>query len=156
MKNIQAISSNSGRLIVGRIFPEMDLIQGIQQICKENSIRFGVVVGIIGSLSQGLIVYAKPSKDNKLGIRYSENTYLKGPLELLSCQGLIGEDEEGSFQIHLHGLMGNKNMEIVGGHFIPDGNLILATAEVAIMEVTEGQFIRRFDMDIGFPLFNII
>lgn len=150
----EAIVSNNKRFIVGRILPNVDLIEGIEVLCKENEIKSGVIISLIGSLSCGKIVYPISDENSKIGIKYSEETNIEGPLELLSCQGYIGEDEDGEFQIHLHGLMGNENMEIIGGHFVPNGNKVLATAEITIMEVDEGNLIRAFDEKLGFPLFN--
>ena len=150
----EAIISNNGRFIVGRILPNVDLIEGIEILCKENEIKSGVIISLIGSLSCGKVVYPISDENSKIGIKYSEETNVEGPLELLSCQGYIGQDEDGEFQIHLHGLMGNENMEIIGGHFVPSGNQVLATAEITIMEVDGGNLIRAFDEKLGFPLFN--
>ncbi|NMA87541.1 MAG: DUF296 domain-containing protein [Tissierellia bacterium] len=150
----ESIISKNGRFVVGRILPNVELIEGIEILCKENEIKSGVIISLIGSLSCGRIVYPIPDENSKIGIRYSEETDIKGPLELLSCQGYIGEGEDGEFQIHLHGLMGNENMEIIGGHFVSNGNKILATAEITIMKVDGGNLVREFDEKLGFPLFN--
>lgn len=48
-----------------------------------------------------------------------KKTYVEGPLELLNWQGYIGEEGK--------------------------GNIVLVTAEVAIMEVKSGKLIRKFD-----------
>lgn len=154
MKTIQSVSTNEYKIVVGRILPGVDLIQGIKEICEENKVRFGVISTAIGSLSKSGIVYAIPDETNKMGLSYSEPTYFEGPLELLGCQGMVGENEDGEFQIHLHGLMGDKDLKIIGGHFLPDKNKILVTAEITIIEVSQAQFIRSYDEDTEFELFN--
>ncbi len=156
MKKTQTIVLNESKTVVGRILPGVDLMEGIHQMCKENNIQFGVVGAVLGSLSRGCIVYAIPDEDNSMGIRYSEPTHFDGPLELLCCQGVVGKDEDGKFQIHLHGLMGDKNLRIIGGHFLPNENKILATAEVMIQAVEEAEFIRKYDKETGFSLFHFI
>ena len=52
--------------------------------------------------------------------------------------------------------MSDKHLRILGGHFISGENIILATAEVAIQTVEDAEFIRKFDEETGFPLFNFI
>ena len=154
MKTIQSVNTDKHKIVVGRILPGVDLIQGIKEMCEENEVRFGVITTAIGSLSKSGIVYAVPDETNKMGLSYSEPTYFEGPLELLGCQGIVGENEEGEFQIHLHGLMGDKNLKIIGGHFLPNENKVLVTAEVTIIEMSQVQFVRRYDDDTEFEIFN--
>jgi len=155
MKSKSAVSSNN-RLVVGRIFPGVDLIEGIRDLCEKCSIKYGVINSIIGSLRKGGVIYAIDDANSPLGIKYSDPTYFEGPLELLCCQGIVGRDEKGQFQIHLHGLMSDKQLKILGGHFIPDENIVLATAEVSILAVEDVEFVRKFDEETGFPLFSFI
>lgn len=156
MVKSKAVVSSNNRLIIGRILPGVDLIEGIRDLCEKSGIKYGVITSIIGSLRKAGVIYAIDDEKAPLGIKYSDPTYFEGPLELLGCQGIIGEDDNGQFQIHLHGLMSDKQLRILGGHFIPDENIVLATAEVAIQAVEDVEFIRRFDVETGFPLFNFI
>lgn len=156
MVKSKAVVSSNNRLIIGRILPGVDLIEGIRDLCEQYGIKYGVITSIIGSLRKAGVIYAIDDEKAPLGIKYSDPTYFEGPLELLGCQGIIGEDDNGQFQIHLHGLMSDKQLRILGGHFIPDENIVLATAEVAIQAVEGVEFIRRFDVETGFPLFNFI
>lgn len=114
MKKSKAVVSKDNTLIVGRVLPGVDLIEGIRDMCEKCSINYGVVTSIIGSLRKGAVIYAVDDENSSLGIRYSEPTYFEGPLELLCCQGIIGKDENGQFQIHLHGLMSDKHLRILG------------------------------------------
>lgn len=151
---VQAVASKPEKVVVGRIFPGEDLILGINKICKDNNVKFASLVSALGSLSKSTIVYAVPEEKSKLGIRYCEPTTIKGPLELLSCQGILGEDSKGEFQIHLHGLMSDENMKIYGGHFSLEGNTVLATVEVTLIELEKVSFIRSYDEETDFPLFK--
>ncbi len=76
----EAIVSNNKRFIVGgRILPNVDLIEGIEVLCKENEIKSGVIISLIGSLSCGKIVYPISDENSKIGIKYSEETNIEGP-----------------------------------------------------------------------------
>lgn len=150
----QAVALQKGKTIIGRLLPGTDLIKGIEKICTENQITYGTIVTVLGSLRRAEIVYAVPEKTSKIGIKYSEPAKVDGPLELLACQGMIGVTLEKQISIHLHGLMSDSNMNVYGGHFIENGNPILATAEIMIQENRDIQMIREPDDETGFPLFK--
>lgn len=156
MIRTQSVLSTNGKSVVGRILPGVQLFEGIQQICEQYHIKYGVITALLGSLRAGSIVCVMENEESPLGISYSQGTIIEGPLEILSGQGMIGRGEEDEFQIHLHGLMVDKNLTIHGGHFIPEGNRVLATVEIMIQIVEDGEFLRKFDEETGFPLFHFI
>lgn len=155
MIKTESVMVNKGNSIIGRLLPGMDLLEGIEQMCKENDVQYGVICTVLGSITQGCIVHVYSDEENPMDIRYSDPVIIDGPLEILSCQGIIGKDEDDQFQIHLHGLMVDSRLKIIGGHFVP-GNKILATAEIMIQSVEDAELVRKYDKEIGFPLFHFI
>lgn len=153
MRNLKETTIN--RIITGRIPPGIDLITGIKEICSEFKIKHGYISMIIGSLDYLTIIYAVPDETRKLNIRYSENTILNGPLELLNAQGLIGIDENSEQSIHAHILVSDRYMRIFGGHLVEGGSKVAATAEIVIHELTDTKYIRKFDEETGFNLFKV-
>ena len=153
MRNLKETTIN--RIITGRIPPDIDLITGIKEICSEFKIKHGYISMIIGSLDYLTIIYAVPDETRKLNIRYSENTILNGPLELLNAQGLIGIDENSEQSIHAHILVSDRYMRIFGGHLVEGGSKVAATAEIVIHELTDTKYIRKFDEETGFNLFKV-
>ena len=151
---IQAIVSTSGRRIVGRLLPGTDLIAGLEAMCQHHDVTSGSVVSVIGSLSEAAVVHAVADDAGKIGIRYSDPTRIAGPLELLACQGGVGQTPDGQTSIHLHGLMSDPEMRVYGGHFLTGGNPVLATAEVLIQESRDVRMVREPDGETGFPLFK--
>lgn len=150
---VSTLEIEKSRYIVGRILPGSDLIQGIHKICIENNIESGVLQMAIGSFSKINIVHAKKSETEKMGIKYSEPKKLEGPYELLSTQGLIGINGENKLEVHLHGIMVDENFEVLGGHFLESGNIVLATVELEIL-VSDKKFLRNEDEETGFKLFK--
>jgi len=150
----QAVVSEKGRTIVGRILPGTDLIKGIEKVCQDNQVTSGTIVTGIGSLVRAQFIYAVPDKDAKIGIKYSEPIRVEGPLELLACQGTIGLTAEGQLGIHLHGLMSDPDMKVYGGHFLEDGNPVLVTLEIMIHENQDARTVREQDAETGFPVFR--
>lgn len=158
MDNIrtQEVVSTGGRVIAGRLLPGTDLICGIEKICKDNNVSYGVILSAIGSFSKVRYLYVRPDESSKTGIKYGEPTVYENAVELLSGQGMVGLTDEGEMSVHFHGLMVNTNGEIIGGHFVKDGNIVLATIELTIMEFGGIELRRRFDTETEFPLFNFL
>ncbi|MDI9494745.1 MAG: DNA-binding protein [Bacillota bacterium] len=142
------------RIITGRIPPGVDLIRGIKEICREFKVKHGYIPMIIGSLENLTIIYAVPDETKKLNIKYSENTIIEGPLELLHAQGLIGEDENSDLSVHVHILVSDRYMRVFGGHLVEGGSKVAATAEIVIHEIKDTKYIRSFDEETGFNLFK--
>ncbi len=151
---IQTVVSQAGRKIVGRLLPGSDLIKGIEEICRHHDVSGASILSVIGSLKKATIVYAITDDTRKIGIRYSDPARIEGPLELLACQGMIGQTEDGQLITHLHGLISDPQMTVYGGHFIEDGNPVLATAEILLQECRDVQLIKKQDAETGFPLFT--
>jgi predicted DNA-binding protein with PD1-like motif len=156
MSNIrtQAVPSERGRVIVGRILPGADLIKGIRKVCQDNQVTSGTIVAAIGSLVRAQFIYAVPDKNAKMGIKYSEPVRVDGPLEVLACQGTIGLTADGQLGIHLHGLMSDPDMKVYGGHFLEDGNPVLVTVELLIHENQDARTVREQDDETDFPVFR--
>lgn len=147
--------SNVKRIVVGRIPRGVDLITGIKEICNEYDIKCGYIALLIGSLDTGRYIYAIPEKQAQIGFAYSEPVDLQGPLEMLSCQGLIGTEDNGELSIHLHMLVSDKYMRVSGGHFVEGGNIVAATGEIVIHEVESLELHRQFDEQTGFNIFKV-
>ena len=151
---IQAVASEKGRRVVGRLLPGTDLITGIEAMCQQHHVTSAMILAVIGSLTEAQMVYAVPDASGKIGIRYHDPVRIDGPLELLACQGVIGQAEEGALSVHLHGLISDPAMKVYGGHFLVGGNPVLATAEIIIQESRDVRMIREQDEETGFALFK--
>lgn len=151
---IQAVMSEAGKRVVGRLLPGTDLITGIEAMCQQHQVTSATIVSVIGSLTQAQMVYAVPDESGKIGIRYHDPVIVSGPLEILACQGGIGQSADGGLSVHLHGLISDPAMRVYGGHFLAGGNPVLATAEILIQECRDVRMIREMDDETGFPLFK--
>ncbi len=151
---IQAVVSQTGRKIIGRLLPGTDLIKGIEAMCRCHDVKYANVVSVIGSLMEARIVYVVADEAGKKGIRYDDPVWLEGPLEILASQGIVGRTVDDEPSIHLHCLMSDPAMTVYGGHVVEEGNPVLVTAEILIQEVSDVQIIRRQDEETGFPLFS--
>lgn len=143
-----------GRVVMARILPGCNLISSIEEVCEKNDIEYGVISTCIGSLENASFVYAVPREGEYFGFAYSDPVNIKGPIELLSGEGLVGKNDKGKFQIHLHAMLSDSEMKIYGGHFLDDGNDVAATTEVVITELKGMEVRRDYHEESGFFFFE--
>jgi uncharacterized protein len=140
------------KVVMIRVVPGSDVIEGIEEACRKLDIKAGAIISCIGSLQKSSIMIAVPL-NNKMGAGYSEPITLEGPLEFLSGQGTIGQDEDGAITVHLHGVVSDKGGRVHGGHFVKGHNPVLITCEILLARI-EGIRIRRgFDPGTDMKLF---
>ena len=121
------------KIHVFRVKPNKDLLESIEDYCKEEKITSGVIIGMIGSLKKASINYLKSLPGNYVNRRY------EGPMEIVCSQGSIAKFED-DVVIHIHLIIDNEE-EIRGGH-LAEGSIVFSTAEVIIGEL-EDQIIRK-------------
>lgn len=151
---VQSVEGGIGRTIVGRLLPGTDMIEGVQEACKQHDVKYGFISCAVGAFKEATFVYPIPQDTAKIGIVYSEPVTLEGPIEFLGAQGVICQSEEGEYLLHMHGSMSDKETRVWGGHFISGGNIILATLDFIIQEVSGVEMLRNFDEETGFVQFD--
>lgn len=117
-----------------RLKPGQDLKKSLNELIKVNSIQAGVVISSVGSLSELNVRLANSSK----------NLNLKQPFEIVSLNGTLCVDG-----VHLHLSVADEKGQCWGGHLL-DGNLILTTCELVILDSSNFQFERQLDPVTGY------
>jgi len=140
------------RMFMIRVLPGSDVIEGIREACQQLDIKSCSITSCIGSLQRASFLIAVPM-NNKIGAGYSDPKVLEGPLELLSGQGSIGQEERGEIFIHLHGVVSDKDGNIYGGHLIKGKNPVLITCEVMVSQIEGIHMIRAYDPDVDMKVF---
>ena len=143
----EAAAGRPGRLLIVRLPPGSDLIDGILQVCEDYGIRNGYVSTCIGSLSESRFVYGSPDPSLKSRAGYSPEQVCEHVTQVLSGQGTICHDEMGEIQIHFHCIFCDQGL-VRGGHFDKPGNAVATTMELAIQEVLGVEMTRPFDSEI--------
>jgi predicted DNA-binding protein with PD1-like motif len=144
--------TSSSRAVIVRVLPGLDVIEGITEVCERLGITSGAITSCIGSLQRASLMIAVPL-DNKVGAGYSEPITLEGPLELLSGQGTIGQEEEGEITIHMHGVMSDKEGHVHGGHLVKGENPVLITCEVMVSQIEGIRIAKGYDQEVDMHLF---
>lgn len=152
---VSSKESRPGRLIVGRILPQTDLMAGLLKICSEHGVRAGCIVTILGGLSGARVLHPVHDPRSKIGINYGEPVEIEGPLEFASGCGFIGVSDDGEVFIHLHGVLADLEQRLYTGHFVEGGSPVLSTLEVVIQETPDVEVIRSLHEETGFSHFKI-
>ena|SRR5699024_10270623 len=147
MNNEIRIKHATGKVtktIVGRLLPGTDLITGIEEICKENGIKYGSIETCFGSFYRSGYLYLEPIEGAKLGVGYTDINHVEGPVEFLGATGLICQ-REGDYEVHIHGTMCDKTGKVFGGHLVKGENPALGTVDLVINEIEGVEILRTYD-----------
>lgn len=143
-----------GRLIAARLLPGTDVMIGIEKICREAGIRYGVVGCAIGSLEKTTFQILLPKEEVKIGAAYGEPITLGGPIEILGIRGVIFESEDGGIALHFHATLCDKDGKAMGGHLVYGENPVLATLDVVIQEIEGVRISREYDPETELSMFS--
>jgi predicted DNA-binding protein with PD1-like motif len=147
MNSIQFSEAHIPRVVIIRVKPGNDIIRGIEEACTILGIKTGVITCCIGSLQSACFSYLVP-RDSITGAGYCEPVTVQGPVEILSVQGMIGEEEGGDLFVHLHGSFCDRNGHTHGGHLLRERNIVMFTVDIMICEVHGVRMLRRYDPQV--------
>ena len=111
-----------------------DLLQSIKGYCEHKKIDAGVIVSSVGCVHNANIRDAR-------GFEVHE---IDEPMEIISINGTVGRE-----RCHLHISLSTCDLTVIGGHLV-DGCVVYTTAEIAIMEIPDLKFSKRFDKSTGY------
>lgn len=149
----QSVEGQLGKTIVARLLPGSDMLDGIEEVCRQHNIKSGVILCSIGSLIQLIYTYPVSEATAKSGIIYSDPVVIKGPVEFFGGQGIICQSENDEYLIHFHASASDESKNIYGGHMLK-GSTVLATIDLIINEISHIQMLRMFDDETGFIQFS--
>jgi predicted DNA-binding protein with PD1-like motif len=126
------------RVHVLRLGPGEDLVDSLWRYARVLKIKAASIVSVVGSLTDTNIRYANQE----------DGTVLHGHFEIVSLVGNVDYQDtsapnyEGSGHIHL--ACSDEYGVTVGGHAL-SGNIVYTTAEITLLEITNGLFDRVLD-----------
>ncbi|MEW6255283.1 MAG: PPC domain-containing DNA-binding protein [Pseudomonadota bacterium] len=112
-------TGRTGRLLYGRVRPNEDLVGAIAALCRDQDITCALVRGSLGSLTEARL----ETLDGR------EILVSGAAVETLT---LSGEVRDG--RALLSGTVSDAQGRVFGGRFVPGGNPVCVTFEVAIEE----------------------
>ena len=142
---MRSIEAKIGRVIIGKVEPDEDLIEAIITMVKNHKIQSGLI-NCIGALKKFTVGYF--NIDTKIYERKTFEEYI----ELVSCMGNIAF-KDGEPIIHLHLSIGNSEYSVIGGHLFQPA-IVSITGEVYILEIDQ-KMSREIDPELNLALLNL-
>lgn len=135
------------RMETGELFMET-----LQKVCEDKQIKNGVILSCMGSLNGARFFTPAEIPGKKFPYGYAEPTVLTGPIELYGATGFISHGENEEVLLHVHVSLGDSEGKGYVGHLI-DGNKVLFTLDVVLMEIEGINMGRRYHEDLGVYVF---
>ena len=132
-----------GKLLPITLPPNEDLFESLKTACRENGIRYAAILSTVGSLHQLTVETVIASKDSVSGTGRSQGKVIPGPLQLMSLDGIIYENENGEMDAHVHGLFADPTGKIHSGHLAEGGSPIATRLVTVLGEITGVKVVER-------------
>jgi predicted DNA-binding protein with PD1-like motif len=141
--HVESAASPGGRIIVGRLHPGTDLIEGLEGACDEHGFDFAAVLACYGSLSGSTFKYLRlhPGEETP---RLTDEVVDKR-LEFMGGQGLICVAPGGERATHLHGSISDETGVVKGGHFVVGRNPVFNNMDFVLQELRDVRLVRAQD-----------
>ena len=111
-----------------------DLRESIEQFCKEEDIKAGVVLSGVGCVTKARLRDAS-------GVNIVE---VDEHMEIVSLMGTVSAG-----RCHLHVSFAKEDLSVIGGHLV-EGCIINTTCELVIGELEEYEYDVEFDEETGY------
>lgn len=131
--------------------PDEDLLEGLIGAAVQANIRHAIVVAGIGSLRTFTYRLPEPRPHTPMNLAYCDPVTVTGTLELVSCMGSLGVDEQGNLTPHLHATVVARDGTSYGGHVVL-GCRVLVTLELVLLELKDLSLQRRYVPSLGFSV----
>jgi uncharacterized protein len=138
-----SVEARSDRVIVGRLLPGADLIQGLEAVCDHHGIRFAAIAFAYGSLSSAAFKTLQIPAGGDHPVLTLERVDRR--VEFLGGQGLICRNDDGDRATHLHGSVADESGQVLGGHFEPGLNPVFNNLDFTLQELSGVDLVRRWD-----------
>jgi predicted DNA-binding protein with PD1-like motif len=142
---MKSIETNLERVIVARLMPDEDVIDGVIEILEKHNVKSGFIK-VIGALKKFTIGYFDLDKMEYKFKTFEENA------ELISCIGNISF-KNGEPIIHIHATLGKGDFTVLGGH-LSQPSVVSITGEIYIYEINK-KLVRATDPELGLSLLNL-
>jgi len=141
LQGLEGIGSGRiGRVVMGKLAMNIDLLEGIEELVKREKIQTGVILSGIGALKKATFRNLKIlPPDLKVETHHRLYLDLEQPMEIVSLTGWIATGEDGEQEIHAHfsaSTVMHDQVVTLGGHLTP-GTLTSVKVVVVIGEILE-------------------
>jgi len=120
-----------------------EFIETLREFVKSEAIRGAYFSAIGASYNTELAYFNGHTKE------YSSKQF-KEPLEIVNVTGNVSMKGE-EIIVHAHGVLGNKDMQLIGGHV---NSMVLSTIAEVILTKFDGEIKKEHSEEIGLNIFQ--
>ncbi len=124
-----------GRIVMGKLRMDIDLLKGIEELVKTEEVRTGLILSGVGALKKATFRNLKVlPTDFKIERHHRLYLELEQPMEIVSLTGWIATREDGEPEVHAHfsaSTVIQEKVVTLGGHLTP-GTLTSIKVVIAI------------------------
>jgi predicted DNA-binding protein with PD1-like motif len=132
------------RIVIGKLKMDIDLLEGIQGLAKNEGVRTGVILSGVGALRKATFRNLKIlPPDLKVEKHHRLYLELEQLMEIVSLTGWMATKEDGDLEVHAHfsaSTVMEDKVVTLGGHLIP--GVITSVKVVVVIGVIEETNIR--------------
>jgi len=147
-----------GRVVMGKLAMDVDLLEAIEELVKKERIRTGVILSGIGALKKATFRNLKVlPPDLKVEKHHRLYLELEQPMEIVSLTGWIATRENGEPEIHAHfsaSTVINDQVVTLGGHLTPGTltslKVVIVIGEIEDTDIRAGLDLRLNQIDVKF------
>lgn len=140
-----------GKTVACRLLPGTDLLEGIEETCKKNGIKYAYV-SAFGSFDSVGYMYLVPKPEAKVGAGYGDVLRKNGPVEFLNGTGVVCQNNE-EYDTHFHATMCGEDGIVFGGHIVKGTTPALTTVDLVIIEINDVHMLRGYDEETDLTQF---
>ncbi len=140
------------RVCVAKLKMNVDLVEGILEVCRSEGIRTGVILNCFGALDKG--VFRNPIRippDFKMTDKDRLYEEVNKPMEVVSLVGWVATKDDGKLEMHGHfsaSLVVDGKTVVLGGHLGP-GNITSIKIVVIIGVIEDSPIKAALDPNIN-------
>ena len=127
------------RIVMGKLRMDIDLLEGIHELAKEEKVQTGIILSAVGALKKATFRNLKVlPPDLKVEKRHRLYLELEQPMEIVSLTGWIATREDGEAEVHAHfsaSTVIQDRVTTLGGHLTP--GIITSIKVVIVIGVIE-------------------
>ena len=127
------------RIVMGKLRMDIDLLEGIHELAKEEKVQTGIILSAVGALKKATFSNLKVlPPDLKVEKRHRLYLELEQPMEIVSLTGWIATREDGEAEVHAHfsaSTVIQDRVTTLGGHLTP--GIITSIKVVIVIGVIE-------------------
>ena len=113
-----------GRVAYGRVAPNEDLTQSIENLCRKSGFKNAFIRGALGSLVDACLIAQK-----------GEFHQVRGPaVEIVSIAGEVRTLDDDTLVGSISGVVADPDGDVHGGVFVSGANTVCMTLEVTLEE----------------------